>query len=44
MQPGDAKLDRWFEDYNEMQPHRALGMRSPRQFKRAQLQAAGCPV
>jgi hypothetical protein len=30
-----AALDRWFEDYNEMHPHRALGMRSPRQFLRA---------
>jgi putative transposase len=39
-----AELDRWFEDYNEIHPHRALGMRSPRQFKRAQLQPADCPV
>jgi putative transposase len=23
-----AALDSWFEDYNEMHPHRALGMRS----------------
>jgi transposase InsO family protein len=38
-----AELDRWFEDYNEMHPHRALGMRSPRQFIRAQ-QPATCPV
>src|SRR5688572_19504899 len=30
-----AELDRWFEDYNEMHPHRALGMRSPRDFIRA---------
>jgi putative transposase len=30
-----AQLDRWFENYNEMHPHRALGMRSPRQFIRA---------
>ena len=33
----------WFEDYNEMHPHRALGMRSPRQFIRAH-QPATCPV
>jgi transposase InsO family protein len=38
-----ADLDRWFEDYNEMHPHRALGMRSPRQFIRAH-QPATCPV
>ena len=38
-----AELDRWFEDYNEMHPHRALGMRSPRQFVRAR-QPAACPV
>ena len=38
-----AELDRWFEDYNEMHPHRALGMRSPRDFIRAH-QLATCPV
>jgi len=38
-----AELDRWFEDYNEMHPHRALGMHSPRQFIRAH-QLASCPV
>jgi putative transposase len=38
-----AALDAWFEDYNEMHPHRALGMRSPRQFFRAH-QPAACPV
>jgi transposase InsO family protein len=38
-----AALDSWFEDYNEMHPHRALGMRSPRQFIRA-CQPATCPV
>ena len=38
-----AELDRWFEDYNEMHPHRALGMRSPREFIRAH-QLATCPV
>ena len=38
-----AELDRWFEDYNEMHPHRALGMLSPRQFSRAH-QPATCPV
>jgi putative transposase len=38
-----AELNAWFEDYNEMHPHRALGMRSPRQFIRAH-QPATCPV
>jgi putative transposase len=38
-----AALDAWFEDYNQMHPHRALGMRSPRQFLRAHHPAA-CPV
>jgi putative transposase len=38
-----AALDAWFEDYNEMHPHRALGMRSPPQFIRAH-QPATCPV
>ena len=38
-----AGLAAWFTDYNEMHPHRALGMRSPRQFIRAH-QPAGCPV
>jgi putative transposase len=38
-----AALDSWFEDYNEMHPHRALGMRSPRQFIRAH-HPATCPV
>ena len=27
-----AQLPRWFEDYNAVHPHRALGCRSPRQF------------
>jgi hypothetical protein len=38
-----AELDSWFEDYNEMHPHRAIGMRCPRQFSRAH-QPANCPV
>jgi transposase InsO family protein len=38
-----AELDRWFEDHNEMHPHRARGMRSPRDFIRAH-QRATCPV
>jgi transposase InsO family protein len=38
-----AALDSWFEDYHEMQAHRALGLRSPRQFRRA-CQPPACPV
>lgn len=30
-----AQLRGWFEDYNEVHPHRGLGMRSPREFRRA---------
>jgi transposase InsO family protein len=41
--PDAAELDSWFEDYHEMHPHRALGMRSPRQFIRAH-QPATCPA
>lgn len=26
------KLSKWFEHYNELHPHRALGYRSPREF------------
>jgi putative transposase len=29
-----AQLETWFEDYNEIRPHRALRMRSPREFRR----------
>ena len=29
------QLAEWFEDYNEWAPHRALRMRSPREFRRA---------
>jgi putative transposase len=29
-----AQLPQWFEDYNEKAPHKALKMRSPRQFLR----------
>jgi putative transposase len=38
-----TSLAGWVADYNEMHPHRALGMRSPRQFIRAH-QPASCPV
>jgi transposase InsO family protein len=37
-------LDGWFEDYNESHPHSRLGMRSPREFIRANSATATCPV
>lgn len=39
-----ARLGAWITDYNENHPHRGLGMRSPREFIRAQIQPAPCPV
>ena len=30
-----AQLPGWFADYNEIHPHKELGMRSPREFLRA---------
>jgi putative transposase len=38
------KLDDWFTHYNERHPHKALKYRSPRQFRRANLTYAACPV
>jgi putative transposase len=38
------KLDEWFTHYNERHPHKALKYRSPRQFRRANLNHAACPV
>jgi transposase InsO family protein len=38
-----AQLPRWFEDYNEIHPHRALQLKSPREFIRSH-QPAACPV
>jgi Integrase core domain len=29
-----AQLSAWFEDYNEVHPHRGLKMRSPREYRR----------
>ncbi len=39
-----AQLPRWFEDYNEIHPHKALRLRSPRDFIRSLQQPAACPV
>jgi putative transposase len=30
-----AQLPRWFADYNEIHPHKGLGMHSPREYLRA---------
>jgi transposase InsO family protein len=30
-----AQLPAWFTDYNEIHPHKGLGMRSPREYRRA---------
>jgi transposase InsO family protein len=38
------QLAAWFDDYNEVRPHRGLRMCSPRQFIRTQLSTAACPV
>ncbi|HEV2130949.1 MAG TPA: IS3 family transposase [Longimicrobiaceae bacterium] len=35
-----AQLPAWFEDYNEVAPHSALGMKSPRQFRAEQTLSA----
>jgi transposase InsO family protein len=38
-----SQLSAWFEDYNESHPHKALQMKSPREFMRS-YQPAACPV
>lgn len=39
-----AQLPAWFEDYNEIHPHKELRMKSPREFIRSNQQPAACPV
>ena len=39
-----SHLSNWFEDYNEVHPHKALQLKSPREFIRSYLQPAACPV
>jgi transposase InsO family protein len=39
-----AQLNTWFEDYNEMHPHRGLRMKSPREYRRIYSPNAACPV
>jgi putative transposase len=38
-----SQLPAWFDDYNDSHPHKALQMKSPREFIRS-LQPAACPV
>lgn len=38
-----SRLNDWFEDYNEIHPHKGLRLKSPREFIRMQ-KAASCPV
>jgi putative transposase len=38
-----SQVPAWFEDYNENHPHKALQMKSPREFIRS-FQPAACPV
>jgi transposase InsO family protein len=39
-----SQLLTWFEDYNEVHPHKALRLKSPREFIRSYQQPAACPV
>jgi putative transposase len=39
-----SQLSAWFEDYNESHPHKALRMKSPREFIRSYQQPAACLV
>jgi transposase InsO family protein len=39
-----AQLSRWYEDYNENHPHKALQLKSPREFIRSHQQPVACPV
>jgi len=39
-----TELAAWFDDDNEVRPHRGLRMRSPWQFIRSQFSTAACPV
>lgn len=38
------RLSEWFQHYNEVHPHKALGYRSPRNFRRELLSNDPCPV
>jgi putative transposase len=38
------KIPEWFQDYNEYHPHKGLKMKSPREYRRSQLNLELCPV
>jgi transposase InsO family protein len=38
------QIEKWMDDYNEIHPHSRLGYLSPREYIRANLQPAACPV
>jgi transposase InsO family protein len=38
------QLPKWFEDYNEQAPHKALKMKSPREYRRLAATLEECPV
>lgn len=37
------QLPKWFEDYNEQAPHKALKMKTPREFRRLAAKLGTCP-
>jgi putative transposase len=39
-----SQLPQWFEDYNEIHPHKGLRLKSPREFIRSLQQPAHCPA
>jgi transposase InsO family protein len=38
------QLPRWFDDYNSSHPHKALKMKSPREYRELLNKLEGCPV
>jgi transposase InsO family protein len=38
------QLPGWFEDYNEIAPHKGLKMKSPREYMKSLAASVGCPV
>jgi transposase InsO family protein len=38
------QLPGWFEDYNEIHPHKGLRMRSPREYRKSLTALTECPV
>jgi transposase InsO family protein len=38
------QLPTWFDDYNSSHPHKALKMKSPREYRELLNKLEGCPV